>query len=259
MARNCVSVRRILLSFVAVGLATTSASGDVVHLQEDFEDGDLTRNPAWLLENPLDWTVQADPTDASNLVAKGVQHLGRSSYLRLNLQASIPWEAVSLQADFLLTDAAEFGMDLDLNIQNSSQIASTRLGTQSGIVLRTPAESGVAHAISGDGWSLSAFEWYRFVLRYDQERRQFITTISHRDTSQVVGQLAYTPPTAIETIPEINHIDVGVGMAAEGTVAYVDNILLRTLSPFALTDVDEDGDVDLADFAVMQRSFTGPS
>ena len=154
-------MRKIMMMVVIGVVVMTGISfGAVV---EDFEDGDLTSNPTWVLDTDVgDGYITSDPVRPNNLVYTGYGDSSDHRWFVNYLDTSIQWTNFDISMEFLAIDGS---FDYMYVLENNSYEFAVRVNTGN-LRIYENGERDLA-TIPTDTFRLN--EWYKFHSWYDSD------------------------------------------------------------------------------------------
>jgi len=197
---------------------------------EDFEDGDITSNPTWIVSPDVgDGMIVSDPIRPDNLVYKGYGTPTGHRNLWTNVSNGISWEGFDLTIEFMATQnyfSLGYGIKNDSYEMGVGLWLDNRSPGGTGNVVLAIEEYGSYHS---DSWTLfpksnfSYNQWYKVHSWYDNSSNLFMTDLRVLDTDQLIAQASRIPTVDYSIEADINSARFGI---EEVDWQYADNVVL---------------------------------
>jgi hypothetical protein len=214
-----------VVGLIVAATATSVRAG----LIDDFEDGDITQNPAWTVVYPAGAaSVVMDPLRPGNHVLQAYGSDG--AHRILSTPVNQGWQGFAFQVEFMATNSGNYG---------PAFVASSdtyNLGTRFPIATTDPFANGHwyiadnavnspewwAHDTNPPAFVIPAWQWLRIGIAHDPMDGLIHGSIFRVSDGALLAQRTYNPSIPVPT-SQITSFVLGI---EETSLQYVDNIYL---------------------------------
>ena len=193
---------------------------------EDFEDGDITNNPTWIITNSTGGSaIVDDPIRSNNLVMSAYGSAHAQRVLETELDDTIPWAGFDLSVEFLSSSVYfhPFFKIYSPNYELGLEIYRNDSGSSTQDVLLRVSESGAStHDVFGDSYS-PIDEWWRLNLWHDTNTGFVNAEIRLANDNTLLLEQSFLPLPIMATTSDISAVRIEV---EQYDLQYIDNLAL---------------------------------